>query len=123
MDLNGLKSSGAAIRVKLASLLHDIGYTPSTADPDVWMRLAIKSDGTEYYGYALVYVEYVLVISYVPMKTIKGIKCVLKLEWYKAEPPDMYLKASLEQVETKGGTKCWSMSAKKYVKAAVVNLE
>ena len=35
----------------------------------------------------------------------------------------MYLGASLEQVETKGGNKCWSMSSKKYVKASVVNLE
>ena len=35
----------------------------------------------------------------------------------------MYLGASLEKVETKGGIKCWSMSAKKYVKAAVGNLE
>ena len=35
----------------------------------------------------------------------------------------MYLGASLEQVETKSGTKCWSMFTKKYVKAAVVNLE
>ena len=35
----------------------------------------------------------------------------------------MYLGESLEQVERKGGTKCRSMSAKKYVKAAVVNLE
>ena len=35
----------------------------------------------------------------------------------------MYLVASLEQVETKSGTKCWSMSAETYFKAAVVNLE
>ena len=35
----------------------------------------------------------------------------------------MYLGVPLEQVETNGKTKCWSMSAKKYVKAAVVNLE
>ena len=35
----------------------------------------------------------------------------------------MYLGASIEQVETKGWTKCWSMSAKKYVKAAIVNLD
>ena len=35
----------------------------------------------------------------------------------------MYLGASLEQVKTKGGTKCWSISSKKYVKAAVVILE
>ena len=35
----------------------------------------------------------------------------------------MYLGALLEQVNMKGRTKCWSMSAKKYVKATVVNFE
>ena len=70
MALYVLKSSGAAFRVKLSSLLHGIGYTPSKADPNVWMRPAIKSDGTEYYKYALVYVDDVLVISCVPIKKI-----------------------------------------------------
>ena len=102
----------ASFRAKLVSLLHNIGYTPSKADPDVWMRPLIKSDRTEYYEYSLVYVDDVLVISCVPMKTTKGIKCVLKRKGDKAEPPDMYLGESLDQVETKGGTKCWSMSAK-----------
>ena len=57
------------------------------------------------------------------MKRIEGIKFVFKLKGDKSEPPDMYLGASLEQVKTKGGTKCWSISSKKYVKAAVGNLE
>ena len=35
----------------------------------------------------------------------------------------MYLGKLLEQVKTKGGTKYWSMSAKKNVKPAVVVLE
>ena len=96
MSLYGLKSSGAVFRAKLESLLHDIGCTPSKADLDVWMTPEIKSYGTEY---------------------------VFKLKEDKADPTNMYLGASLEQAETKGGTKCWSMSAKKYVKAAVINLE
>ena len=57
------------------------------------------------------------------MKTIEGIKCVFKLKGDKSEPPNMYLGASLEKAETKGGTKCWLMSAKKYFKDAVINLE
>ena len=57
------------------------------------------------------------------MKTIEGIKWVFKLKGDKVEPPKMYLGESLEQVETKGGKKCWSMSDKKYVKSAVINLE
>ena len=96
MALYGLKSSGAAFRAKLASLLHDNGYTQSKVDPDLWMRLAIKSDGTEYYEYALVYVDNVLVISCVPMKTTERIKCVIKLKGDKSEPPEMYLGVSLE---------------------------
>ena len=35
MALYGFKSSGAAFRAKLAGVLHDIGFTPSKADPDV----------------------------------------------------------------------------------------
>ena len=70
----------------MASILHGIGYTPYKEDPDVWMRPANKSDGTEYYEYDLVYVENVLVNIFVTMKTIKAIKCVFKLKGDKAEP-------------------------------------
>ena len=40
------------------------------------------------------------------MKTIEGTKCLFKLKGDKSEPPGMYMEASIEQVETKGGTKC-----------------
>ena len=43
--LYGLKSSGAAFRALLVETLHDLGYVPSKADPDVWMRPAVKSNG------------------------------------------------------------------------------
>ena len=46
MTLYGLKSSGAAFRDKLASLLHNIRFTPSKVDLDLWIRPDIKSDGT-----------------------------------------------------------------------------
>ena len=80
MALYGLKSSGAAFRAKLAGVLHDIGYTPSKADPDVWIRLAVKPDGSEYYEMVLCYVDDVLAISDMPMRTMDSIRSVLKLE-------------------------------------------
>ena len=123
MALYGLKSSGAAFRAKLAGVLHDIGYTPTKADPDVWIRPAVKVDGTEYYEMALCYVDDVLVMSAKAMETMDGIRATFKLKGDKAEKPDMYLGASLEEVETTSGTKCWSMSSEKYVKAAVTNVE
>ena len=71
INLFGLKSSGLAFRSKLASLLHDIRYTPSKSDVDILMIPAIKWYRIEYSKYAMVYVDNVLVISCVPMKTIK----------------------------------------------------
>ncbi len=46
--LYGLKSAGAAFRSLLADNLMDMGYRPTKADPDVWLRPAIKPDGFEY---------------------------------------------------------------------------
>ena len=53
----GLKSSGAAFRSLLADTLHELNYVPSKADPDVYMRPAVKPNGFEYYKYVLCYVE------------------------------------------------------------------
>ena len=123
MALYGLKSSGAAFRSKLAGVLHDMNYRPSWADPDVWMRPATKPGGFQYYEYILVYVDDVLVLSHEPQKSIEGITAVFKLKNDKAEKPDMYLGAQIEEVKTSEGTKCWTMSSSKYLKAAIANVE
>ena len=39
------------------------GFTPCLADPDVWMRPAMKSNGHEYYEYVLLYTDDALCIS------------------------------------------------------------
>ena len=78
--LYGLKSSGAAFRAFLAETLASLKYTPSFADPDVWMRPAIKSDGFRYWEYVLCYVDDVLCISDNPSATMKGIQRDFKLK-------------------------------------------
>ena len=70
MALYGQKSSGEAFREKLAGVLHDIGYTPSKADTDVWLMPPVKPNGSEYYEMLLCYVDEVLAISDMPMRTI-----------------------------------------------------
>lgn len=49
--LYGLKSSGAAFRAFWAETLDDIGFKLSIADPDIWLRPAVKPDGEKYYEY------------------------------------------------------------------------
>ena len=123
MALYGLKSSGAAFRSKLAKVLYEMNYRASLADPDVWMRPATKPSGERYYEYVLCYVDDVLVISSQPMRSMDGIREVFKLKGDKAEKPDMYLGAQITEVHTDNGTKCWSLSSEKYVKAAVSNVD
>ena len=47
--------SGRDFRNHLRSCMHFINFTSCPADPDVWMRPAIKSDGTKCYDYVLLY--------------------------------------------------------------------
>ena len=69
------------------------------------------------------YVTDVLVIAAEPMKTMYGIRAVFKLKGDKAKYPDMYLGASLSELDTADGEKCWTISSEKYVKAAIDNVE
>ena len=43
--LYGLKSSGASFRSFMAEKLDSMNFRSSMADPDVWMRAAVKPDG------------------------------------------------------------------------------
>ena len=71
--LCGLKSASAAFRSYLADKLEEIGFKSSIADPDVWMRPASASDGTQYYSYVLAYVDDILAIDKDPDTIVKQI--------------------------------------------------
>lgn len=123
MALYGLKSSGAAFRSKLASVIWDLGYRPTKADPDVWLRPALKTDGTKYYEIILCYVDDVLSISQRPSGAIEGIEKVFKLKGGKADIPHMYLGCSLSKKNNNTGKECWAISSHDYVKQSITTIE
>jgi hypothetical protein len=120
--LYGLKSAGAAFRALLAETLYDMGYRPTRADPDVWLRPAVKPDGFEYYELVLCYVDDVLSIAADPAATLWRLQSVFKLKDDKIAEPDIYLGAQLGKMVA-DGHECWTMSAEKYVQASVRNVE
>ena len=121
--LYGLKSAGAAFRALLADTLHDMGYAPTKADPDVWLRPAVKPDGFEYYELVLCYaLDDVLSISATPEVALQALTGTFTLEDHKIEKLEMYLGAQLGQMNV-DGVQCWTMSAEKYVDASVKNVE
>ena len=121
--LYGLKSSGAAFRSFLAETFYDLGYKPSLADPDVWMRPAIKPNGFKYWEYVLCYVDDVLCISHDPKITMKGIQKDFKLKNDEMAVPDSYLGADLSRMYNEQGDECWAISSNKYCAAMVKNVE
>ena len=121
--LYGLKSAGKAFRAHLAETFYDMGFIPSLADPDVWMRSAVKEDGFKYWEYILAYVDDVLCISHQPLSTMKRLQESFKMKGDKIEKPTDYLGAALSQFENSDGVVCWAMSADKYCKAFVDNIE
>ena len=120
--LYGLKSSGAAFRAHLGETLHDLGFVPTRADPDVWRRPAVKPDGFEYYELILCYVDDLLAMSHAATEVLGTVKSVFKFKDDKIEPPDIYLGAQLDTMVV-DGMEGWTMSSEKYVKAAVENVE
>ena len=58
-----LKSDGAEFRSHLSETLDAMGYKPSYADPDVWIRESVKPNGFEYYEYIFHYDDDVLCTS------------------------------------------------------------
>ena len=123
MSLYGLKSSGAVFCYLLAETLHKLNYVPSKADPDVYMRPAVKPNGFEYYEYVLCYVDDILRFSHCPHVTMDGIQARFILKDDKVEEPTNYLGAQLSKMKDEFGNELWTMSSLKYCKAAITNVE
>ena len=120
--LYGLKSSCTAFRAHLAETLHDISFKPTKADPDVWIRPAVKLDRTEYYEYIMCYVDDILSVSHDAKSILQSLQGQFKLRGDKIEPPDIYLGTQLGTMQVKGN-KGWFMSSEKYDKSAIQNIE
>jgi Reverse transcriptase (RNA-dependent DNA polymerase) len=67
--LYGFRASGLWWHKSFATALRDIGFTPSTAEADIWMR-----EGNEVYDCIAVYVDDLLIAARNPEKSYKHFK-------------------------------------------------
>lgn len=121
--LYGLKSSGAAWRSHFANDLRDMGFTSTLADPDVWLRPAIKKNGFKYYEYILVYVDDQLTISENAAQITDQLTSDYKYRLKDVGPPTKYLGARIGKQQLPDGSFAWSMSAEEYLKKAIPEIE
>jgi len=122
--LYGGKSAGRDFRNHLRECMRHLHFQSSLADPDVWMRPAIKTDGSECYEYALLYTDDVLVISENGDHVLRReIGKYFELKEESIGPPKLYLGGHMRKVELENGAKAWAFSSSQYVQAAVRNVE
>jgi Reverse transcriptase (RNA-dependent DNA polymerase) len=121
--LYGLKSSGAAYRAHFAATLTELGYTSSRADPDVWMRPAVKPNGFEYYEYLLTYVDDCLILSHNPKQITQSIETEYKYRLKDVGEPTRYLGAEIGKYSFSDNLQSWYMSAKTYLQRAIIEVE
>ena len=95
--LYGLKSAGASWRSTLASLLSDLGYESTKADPDVWIHAAVRDDGFEYHKMLFVYIDDILSLSHKTKECIAEITAHYRAKEGSIKLPEIYLGADVEK--------------------------
>ena len=123
-SIYGGRVAGRDYWLHLRKCMTSLGFKSSLGDPDVWFRPAVKSDGTEYNEYVLLYVDDVLVISENGEKVIRE---EIGRQWQfkesSIEKPTIYLGGKCREVTLCNGVVCWAFSSSQYVQEAVKNVE
>jgi hypothetical protein len=125
--LYGLRSSGTRWHDHMALTLQEAGFTAFKADTDIWMRLAVKSDGSRYYEYVLCYVDDLLVVSEQPKRIMEGLEATYVLKARAVGKLKTYLGAKVSKYKLENADNPakmrWSLSAEDYVNCAVKDIE
>ena len=101
-----------------------LNFESCLAEPDMWMRPAVKSDGNTYYKYILLYVDDTLVVSENAESILqKKLRRYFHLKEESIGPPTMYLGGRVCKVQRDNGVWAWSFSSSHYVQSAIKNVE
>ena len=122
--LYGGKAAGRDFCNHLCECMNHLQFQSCKADPDVWMRKAVKGDGSDYWEYVLLYTDDALVVSEHGEQVLhQEIGKYFKLKEELIGPPQLYLGGQMRKVELTTGVHAWSFNSSQYVQAAVKNVE
>ena len=116
----GHKTAAATFHTHLASNLRKLGFTPTKADLDLWIR----KDNTGKYEYVASYVDDLIVISQQPMEVIDQVKQTYSLKGVGT--PEYYLGGDFHKIEDPNllaQNIRTALSAETYIKNAIEKFE
>jgi hypothetical protein len=101
-----------------------LGYNSSLADPDVWMRPAVRDNGNHYDEYVLVYIDDILSLSANPRETMNSIAKLYRLKETPCKP-SKYLGADIieHSYPDAPAKRFWGMSSYQFVREAICVVE
>lgn len=115
----GLKTSAARWHEVCSEVLLKIGFKPSKADADLWMR---SKNGE--YEYIAVYVDDLIIASREPMVIIEEVKKVGNFKLKGVGEPEYYLGGDIERKKRDDGLGYTSkLSARTYIKNVCEKIE
>ena len=110
--LYGGKSAGSDYWKHMRTCMDHLGFKSCKADPDLWMRAAVKpTDGTSYWEYVLLYVDDALSVSHNPREVLEkeiGKYWTLKPDSIGASK--LYLGNKVSKVNLENGVSAWSFN-------------
>jgi len=83
----------------LAQSLQVLGYKSTKADPDVWIRKAVKPNGYDHYEMLFVYVDDIISVSHRTKEAIKEITKYYKAKDRSIKEPNIYLGANVAKLK------------------------
>jgi Reverse transcriptase (RNA-dependent DNA polymerase) len=104
--LHGLRSSGLWWHQRFADVFRDIGFTPSKAEADIWMR---EGDGA--YEYIAVYVDDLLIAARNPEAIVQTLQEIHRIKLKSVGQLTYHL--GCDYFREKDGTLCYG--PKKYI--------
>ena len=110
----GLKTSGKRYHDKTYDTMAELGFRPSLADPDIYMR-----DAGDCYEYVAVYVDDLTLIMKDPVSFLDALKNKGFMLKDVTDSPEVFLGGSVSRDQD--GTLAWG--AKKYIVRSLDNLE
>ena len=122
--LYGLKTSANAWRTHICNTLQTkMKFKSSLADNDVWLKQDMRSDGSSYYTYILVYTDDILIVSDNPTKYMAQLKANYYVKESSIGPPNIYLGSRVKLVKDRSGNRAYATSSDDYIKEAIKVVE
>jgi hypothetical protein len=108
------------------TIIEELQFQPTIADPDVYRRCNRKPSGEEYWELLLVYVDDILIISHEAKTHLEKLGMFYEFNLASVGPPTRYLGANVSKATIPGdpsGSEYWAISSRSYVQNAVKNVK